>query len=93
MFNGNIPIVLDVMKQHYFIDRDGKMFRHILNFLRNKQLLLPDNFAYLDLLLREAIYFDLEGEYLHQCNKKLIHSKVPNIPVFCVLLKKQLLHF
>lgn len=34
MFNGSIPIVLDSLKQHYFIDRDGKMFRHVLNFLR-----------------------------------------------------------
>ncbi|KAJ0183928.1 hypothetical protein K1T71_000351 [Dendrolimus kikuchii] len=60
MFNGNIPIVLDTLKQHYFIDRDGKMFQHILNFLRNKQLLLPDNFPYFDLLAREALYFGLD---------------------------------
>ncbi|KAI8430985.1 hypothetical protein MSG28_001078 [Choristoneura fumiferana] len=60
MFNGTIPIVLDTLKQHYFIDRDGGMFRHILNFLRNKKLLLPDNFQYFDLLLHEAQYFELD---------------------------------
>ena len=50
MFNGNIPIVLDSMKNHYFIDRDGRLFRYILNFCRTTQLVLPDNFEELDLL-------------------------------------------
>ncbi|CAG9816141.1 unnamed protein product [Phaedon cochleariae] len=59
LFNGSIPIVLDSLKQHYFIDRDGGMFRHILNFMRNSRLLIPDNFQDLDLLLEEAKYFDI----------------------------------
>ncbi|KAJ8737773.1 hypothetical protein PYW08_000368 [Mythimna loreyi] len=60
MFNGTIPIVLDTLKQHYFIDRDGAMFRHILNYLRNKRLLLPAQFPHIDLLIHEAHYFELE---------------------------------
>ncbi|XP_060520379.1 BTB/POZ domain-containing protein Tiwaz [Cylas formicarius] len=59
LFNGSIPIVLDSLKQHYFIDRDGGMFRHILNFMRNSKLLIPENFQDLDLLLEEARYFDI----------------------------------
>ncbi|XP_054276858.1 BTB/POZ domain-containing protein Tiwaz [Macrosteles quadrilineatus] len=59
LFNGSIPIVLDSLKQHYFIDRDGGMFRHILNFMRNSRLLIPENFADIDLLLEEAKYFDI----------------------------------
>ncbi|KAK6628741.1 hypothetical protein RUM43_002557 [Polyplax serrata] len=59
LFNGNIPIVLDSLKQHYFIDRDGEMFRHILNFMRNSRLLIPENFDDLDLLMEEARYFDI----------------------------------
>jgi hypothetical protein len=39
MFSGQIPVVLDSLKQHYFIDRDGAMFRHVLNFLRSGDLL------------------------------------------------------
>lgn len=35
------------------------MFRHILNFMRNSRLLIPDNFTDLDLLLEEARYFDI----------------------------------
>lgn len=59
LFNGNIPIVLDSLKQHYFIDRDGGMFRHILNFMRNSKLLIPESFGDLDLLLEESRYFEI----------------------------------
>ncbi|XP_026464118.1 BTB/POZ domain-containing protein kctd15-like [Ctenocephalides felis] len=59
LFNGSIPIVLDSLKQHYFIDRDGGMFRHILNFLRNSRLLVSESFSDIDLLLEEAKYFDI----------------------------------
>lgn len=44
LFDGTEPIVLDSLKQHYFIDRDGHMFRYILNFLRTSTLLIPDDF-------------------------------------------------
>lgn len=59
MFNGSIPIVLDSLKQHYFIDRDGKMFRHVLNFLRTNTVAIPENFSELDLLYEEARYYDI----------------------------------
>ena len=59
MFNGQIPIVLDSLKQHYFIDRDGQMFRHVLNFVRNSRLLLPEDFSDVELLLEEAKYYDI----------------------------------
>lgn len=58
-FNGSIPIVLDSLKQHYFLDRDGKMFRYILSYLRTGQLLLPDNFRYFHMLYEEAKYYDI----------------------------------
>jgi hypothetical protein len=32
------------LKQHYFIDRDGEIFRYVLSFLRTSKLLLPDDF-------------------------------------------------
>ena len=59
MFNGSIPIVLDSLKQHYFIDRDGKMFRHILNFLRTNTLPVSENYEDIDLLYEEARYYDI----------------------------------
>ncbi|ESO96585.1 hypothetical protein LOTGIDRAFT_227007 [Lottia gigantea] len=61
MFNGSIPIVLDSLKQHYFIDRDGKMFRYILNYLRSQKLLLPTNFNEFDQLLEESRFYDING--------------------------------
>lgn len=59
MFNGTLPIVLDTLKQHYFIDRDGKSFRHILNYMRTNRLILPDNFDDFESLLNEAKYYEL----------------------------------
>lgn len=56
MFNGNIPIVLDSLKQHYFIDRDGQMFRYVLNFLRNQRLIVPEKFDEFEQLYEEARY-------------------------------------
>ncbi|XP_028657754.1 BTB/POZ domain-containing protein KCTD8-like [Erpetoichthys calabaricus] len=43
----------------FFIDRDGFLFRYILDFLRDKQLVLPDHFPEKERLLREAEYFQL----------------------------------
>ncbi|XP_029282821.1 BTB/POZ domain-containing protein kctd15-like, partial [Cottoperca gobio] len=52
LFNGTEPIVLDSLKQHYFIDRDGDIFRFILGFLRTCRLLLPEDFKTLVLVHR-----------------------------------------
>lgn len=60
MFNGTIPIVLDTLKQHYFIDRDGKAFRYILNFMRTGKLSLPLNFDDFETLVEEAKYYQLD---------------------------------
>uniref|UniRef100_H3AJY5 Potassium channel tetramerization domain containing 1 n=1 Tax=Latimeria chalumnae TaxID=7897 RepID=H3AJY5_LATCH len=60
LFDGTEPIVLDSLKQHYFIDRDGQMFRYILNFLRTSKLLIPDDFKDHSLLYEEAKYFQLQ---------------------------------
>ncbi|KAI5619851.1 BTB/POZ domain-containing protein KCTD1 isoform X1, partial [Silurus asotus] len=60
LFDGTEPIVLDSLKQHYFIDRDGHMFRYILNFLRTSKLLVPDDFKDYCLLYEEAQYFQLQ---------------------------------
>lgn len=42
-----------------FIDRDGKLFRFILEYLRNNSIILPDNFKEKASLRREAKYFRL----------------------------------
>lgn len=65
MFSGGIPIVLDTLKQHYFIDRDGEMFRHILNYMRTGRPIIPDNFSQVDLLLEEAKFYQLSELVTH----------------------------
>lgn len=75
MFNGSIPIVLDSLKQHYFIDRDGKMFRHILNFLRTNTLVIPKNFDEIDLLFEEAKFYDIQP-MLRYFEKYLLESRI-----------------
>ena len=41
----------------YFIDRDGPLFRHVLNFMRNGTLSLPENFNELKSLKSEADFY------------------------------------
>ncbi|XP_002742471.1 BTB/POZ domain-containing protein kctd15-like [Saccoglossus kowalevskii] len=61
LFNGNIPIVIDSLKQHYFIDRDGHLFRYILSFLRTSKLNLPNDFGEFDGLYEEAKFYELQN--------------------------------
>jgi hypothetical protein len=48
-------------KNRIFIDRDGGLFRYILDYLRNKKLSLPENFSERDRLRIEADYYRLTG--------------------------------
>ena len=59
MFTGNMPITRDT-HGNYFIDRDGRLFQHILNFLRTSELSIPDGFNDLEMLKTEAIYYDVK---------------------------------
>ncbi|XP_043913573.1 BTB/POZ domain-containing protein KCTD12-like [Protopterus annectens] len=46
-------------KGRFFVDRDGFLFRYILDYMRDQQLVLPDHFPERSRLLREADYFIL----------------------------------
>lgn len=45
----------------YFIDRDGALFRYILDFLRTKRLHLPEDFCEIARLRNEAEFFEIQG--------------------------------
>lgn len=60
MFTGNNRVAKD-SRGRYFIDRDGVLFRYILDFLRNDDLTLPKDFEEMDRLLVEAEYFKLKS--------------------------------
>ena len=45
----------------FFIDRDGKHFRFILNYLRNGELILPEGATFLKELEAEAKFYQIQG--------------------------------
>ena len=58
MFSDRFVPQLD-NQSNYFIDRDGHLFRHILNFLRTGSLCLPQDFQDFDLLDAEADFYQI----------------------------------
>lgn len=48
-------------KDKLFIDRDGLLFRYVLDYMRTRQLILPENFAEKRRLKCEAEYYKLNG--------------------------------
>ncbi|KAL8207463.1 UNVERIFIED_CONTAM: BTB/POZ domain-containing protein kctd8 [Gekko kuhli] len=46
-------------RARFFIDRDGFLFRYVLDYLRDQQLALPEHFPEKERLLREAEFFQL----------------------------------
>ncbi|XP_038662122.1 BTB/POZ domain-containing protein kctd15-like isoform X1 [Scyliorhinus canicula] len=88
LFNGTEPIVLDSLKQHYFIDRDGEIFRYILSFLRTSKLLLPEDFKDFSLLYEEARYYQLQPmvRELERWKQEKEHRKSSQ-PCECLVLR------
>ncbi|KAJ3702426.1 hypothetical protein LUZ61_006131 [Rhynchospora tenuis] len=71
MFSGRHTVPKDPDTGMVFIDRDGKHFRHILNWLRDGVLPLLHDSQYQE-LLREAEYYQLIGlvDYINENMKK-----------------------
>lgn len=67
MFAGQFPIQLDE-NGCVFIDRDGKHFKKVLNFLRNGSLELPNERSQCHDLLKEAEYYQITAmaQYLQE---------------------------
>ena len=58
MHSGRQKIAKD-FKGNYFIDRDGALFRHVLNFLRTWELCLPQPFDEFEQLRAEANFYQV----------------------------------
>ncbi|XP_073476732.1 BTB/POZ domain-containing protein KCTD16 isoform X2 [Aquarana catesbeiana] len=60
MFTSKRDSVNDLAKDakgRFFLDRDGFLFRYVLDYLRDRQVVLPDHFPEKGRLKREAEYF------------------------------------
>ncbi|KAM4808996.1 BTB/POZ domain-containing protein KCTD8 isoform 1-T1 [Rhinophrynus dorsalis] len=78
MFNrNNVKELPRDNRARFFIDRDGFLFRYVLDFLRDKQLSLPDHFPEKERLLREAEYFQL-GDLVKILTPKVIKQNSLN---------------
>ncbi|XP_041482272.1 BTB/POZ domain-containing protein KCTD21-like [Lytechinus variegatus] len=60
LLEGAIPSARDD-QGNYLIDQDGKVFRHVLNFMRYNELVLPEGFKEYGVLKRQADFFQLES--------------------------------
>lgn len=62
MFSGRYQLVTDPQGRH-FIDRDGLLFRHILNYLRTDSVSSVDvtDISGLIEILQESVYFQIES--------------------------------
>ncbi|XP_063966710.1 BTB/POZ domain-containing protein KCTD6-like [Lytechinus pictus] len=60
LLDGDIPSAIDDQGNH-FIDQDGEVFRHVLNFMRYRELVLPEGFKEYGVLKRQADFFQLES--------------------------------
>uniref|UniRef100_A0A5S6QF43 BTB_2 domain-containing protein n=1 Tax=Trichuris muris TaxID=70415 RepID=A0A5S6QF43_TRIMR len=49
----NAPVILD------FVERDGHLFRYILEYMRNGRLILPKHFNKHEALKKEALFYNL----------------------------------
>ena len=61
IFSGKPGDVIKDSKGRVFIDRDGVLFRYILDYLRDSAISLPEGFRERDRLKLEAEYFKLVG--------------------------------
>ncbi|XP_066495990.1 BTB/POZ domain-containing protein KCTD12-like isoform X1 [Tiliqua scincoides] len=55
----NIHSLARDSKSRFFVDRDGFLFRYILDYMRDQELVLPEHFPERGRLQREAEYFKL----------------------------------
>eukprot|EP00057_Strongylocentrotus_purpuratus_P018176 XP_011672650.1 PREDICTED: uncharacterized protein LOC586670 isoform X2 [Strongylocentrotus purpuratus] len=88
MFSGRNEAKLDEVKGHYLIDRDGELFRYVLNFLRNRTLGIPEDFKQLHMLLLEAEFYQIEPmceairELLQKPDPEVIEVEVRSFRAF-----------
>jgi len=75
MFSGSMNPSLDE-NGCFFIDRDGELFKYILNFLRSSRLSLPQGFKDFDQLYAEADFYQITPLLLSlECHRAPVPEK------------------
>lgn len=64
MFNGSLSTSLDE-NGCVFIDRDGELFKYVLNYMRSSRLAVPHDFKDLDQLSAEADFYQITSLIEH----------------------------
>ncbi|VDL74215.1 unnamed protein product [Nippostrongylus brasiliensis] len=59
VMEGSFFATLDYTKGEIFIDRDPTVFRYVLNFLRDRRVIFPDDGLTAALLFQEAKFYGL----------------------------------
>jgi len=76
-FSGRYELHADPSDGSYFIDRDGRYFHHVLNFLRSPEAFeCPANTADLVELRKDAVFYRLDN-LVTVVDKKLGVGSVP----------------
>ncbi|XP_043932962.1 BTB/POZ domain-containing protein KCTD11 [Protopterus annectens] len=94
MFKGQLPTMTD-SHGRYFIDRDGKAFRYILNYLRTSFLDLPEDYSETELLKREADFYQIQSllQEISLWESQKLKARQNAILHFDSISDSRLLHF
>lgn len=78
IFTGkNKSLTIRDSKGKYYIDRDGVLFRYVLDYLRNLKLVLPENFHEKERLKQEAEYYRLPNMVKSIASHHYAKSAIP----------------
>lgn len=80
IFSGKSDDVIKDAKGRIFIDRDGVLFRYILDYLRDSAISLPEGFRETERLKKEAEHFKLNGLL------KNLNQLIENRPPGCITI-------
>lgn len=72
LFSGESQVPRD-HKGNYFIDRDGALFKHVLNFLRTRKLTVSEDFQEFEELEIEATFYGIKP--LEEAVQKAIETQ------------------
>ncbi|XP_054769796.2 uncharacterized protein LOC129277672 [Lytechinus pictus] len=88
MLSGEGTIARD-LHGNYIMDRNGTLFHHILSYLRHGRILNPINADELDLLQKDAEYFELKVFADHAKSVQILQKKNSSFLVFYFHINSQ----